>query len=474
MQADVDYLLGLTREKIESKFQVSGKQGKDGITFIGKGPNGHEFAMKLFKKSKSIKTIQREVELQKMAAAERVAPRVYGFHPDTKFIVMEKMSENIVQWKRRLHGDAKITLSEDIQAQLYALMLRLDKAAVLQNDGNPLNLMFNDKMRLFVIDYGLSKKITKKQLKKFGPYVNLDLGLWSFEKNLNKYGVSMPKIKQIYSEYLTDPQKYVINSKFRRRGEALLIQRDISPSSPVIAKGYPLGLGSPPAAMGFVPNSSAAGNTGFAMSTGAGGIVSGSFTDPAATVKKKAAPKKKAATPKSIIDEESIRFTFERYLLKEKSFKGELIGLLKNGLYEIEYKTKDASGKKVKARAQISKYQMTPAPKDKAIAVLVIQNIIGLLNGDIRVSSAVVFWSKLADLLKINAIRPYMGVQIGTMSLGDFVLVFPRKRPYDFVVAMLSLLSDKSEVTTWLGFLYVLAANYLDINLMNTIGASGL
>ena len=476
MQADVDYLLGLSREDIESTFQVSGKQGKDGITFIGKGPNGHEFAMKLFRKRKAIKPIQREVDLQEMAAAERVAPRVYGFNPDTKFIVMEKMSENIVQWKRRLHGDAKITLNEDIQAQLYALMLRLDKAAVLQNDGNPLNLMFNENMRLFVIDYGLSKKIKKTQLNKFGPYVNLDLGLWSFEMNLKKYGVAMPKIKQIYREYRTDPQNYVIDSKFRRRGEALLIQRDVSPSSPVIAKGYPLGLKSPPAAMGFVPNSSAAGNTGFAMSTGAGGIVSGSFTDPAATVKKKAAPKKKAATPKSIIDEESIRFTFERYLIgrkgrKEKSFKGELIGLLKNGLYEIEYKTKDASGKKVKTRAQISKYQMTPAPKDKAMAVLVIQNIIGLLNGDIQVPSGKVFWNKFAGLLTTSALRPYMGAQIGTTSLVDFVLMLPKK-PTD--TAMKSFLSNKSDVTMWLQFLYVLAKNYLDINLMLTIGTSGI
>ena len=152
-------------------------------------------------------------------------------------------------------------------------------------------------------------------------------------------------------------------------------------------------------------------------------------------------------------------------MLEEKSFKGELIGLLKNGLYEIEYKTKDASGKKVKTRAQISKYQMTPAPKDKAMAVLVIQNIIGLLNGDIQVPSGKVFWNKIADLLKTNALRPYMG------ALVDFVLVFPKK-PTD--TAMKSFLSNKSEVTTWLQFLYVLAKNYLDINLMLTIGTSGI
>ena len=59
MQADIDYLLALSRQDIETSFQVSGKQGKDGITFIGKGPNGHEFAMKLFRKRKAIKPIQR-------------------------------------------------------------------------------------------------------------------------------------------------------------------------------------------------------------------------------------------------------------------------------------------------------------------------------------------------------------------------------------------------------------------------------
>ena len=456
MQADIDYLLALSRQDIETSFQVSGKQGKDGITFIGKGPNGHEFAMKLFRKRKAIKPIQKEVDLQKMAAAKRVAPRVYGFNPNTKFIIMEKMSENIVQWKRRLYGDATITLHEDIQAQLYALMLRLDSAGVLQNDGNPLNLMFNANERLFVIDYGLSKKISKKLKNKYGPYVNIDLGLWSFEMNLKKYKILMPKIKQIIGEYRSDVQGYVIDSDFQRRGEALLIQRDVSTVS-----GYPLDS-SPPA-----PTvTKKTGGKIFAMSAGAGGIVSGSFTDPAATVKKK------AATPKSIMDNESIRFTFERYLFKEKSFKGELIGLLKNGLYEIEYKTKDASGKKVKARAQISKYQWTIfVPKEKAMAILVIQNIIGLLNGDIQVSSGKIFWNKIADLLKTQALRPYMGVQIDTTDLVDFVLVLPKK-PTD--TAMKSFLSNKPEVKRWLGFFYVLAANYLDINLMFTIGTSGL
>ena len=73
---DMKDLSTLTRSQIEARFQISGKAGKEGTTFIAKGKSGKEYAIKLFKATKSSAKLSNEAMYQKMAAERGISPRV--------------------------------------------------------------------------------------------------------------------------------------------------------------------------------------------------------------------------------------------------------------------------------------------------------------------------------------------------------------------------------------------------------------
>ena len=207
--SDIVKLSKLTRTKIEKTYSISGKSGKDGTTFIAQGPSGKEYAIKLFAATKSSNSIKKEAELQKAAAAEGVAPKVYAVNATQKYIIMEKMEETIVAYMKREYPNSdKRILPKEMQAQLYALCVRLDKAGVVQNDGNPLNLMLDAYNRMFVIDYGFSKKTTPAIIKKRGPQPNINLTLWHFVSQLRHYRIKAPECDRIQKAYMKD-YKYV-------------------------------------------------------------------------------------------------------------------------------------------------------------------------------------------------------------------------------------------------------------------------
>ena len=204
LEHDIHELSKMSRSDIEQTYQhkISGREGKDGITFIAQGRSGREYAIKMFKPSKSSAKISEEADLQRKAAVVGVAPAVYAVNPTQKYIVMEKMKETIVAYKQRLHGDARWELPRGLQAQLYALCVRLDRGNVLHNDGNPLNLMLSDSGRLFIIDYGLSKKIDAKVRQTRGPQPNVNLALWHFTRQLKHHGILAPTLRRVNTEYL--------------------------------------------------------------------------------------------------------------------------------------------------------------------------------------------------------------------------------------------------------------------------------
>ena len=204
----VKELLEMSRDEIKNKFQISGKKGKEGTTFIAE-----TFAIKMFATTKKTDPIEKEFNLQKRAALFGVAPQVYGFNPTSKIIIMDKMKETIVEWKLRsvedgtleLAEDGTIVLPEKFQKQIYTLCVQLDKAEVMQNDGNPLNLMFNeDNKRLFMIDYGFSKQIKAAIIKKRGKHPNLGTTLWHFNKDLQHYKIFCDKLQIEVDKYDKD------------------------------------------------------------------------------------------------------------------------------------------------------------------------------------------------------------------------------------------------------------------------------
>jgi hypothetical protein len=96
----------------------------------------------------------------------------------------------------------------------------LDAAGVLQNDGNPLNLMLDGNGRLYIIDYGFAKKITQKIIKKRGPQPNVDLTLWHFCRQLRHYGFANDLKESIVDKYIGDNS--FVDQKFLDEGEILL------------------------------------------------------------------------------------------------------------------------------------------------------------------------------------------------------------------------------------------------------------
>jgi serine/threonine protein kinase len=79
-----------------TRIRQLGNKGKEGTTYLVVDNKNHEFAMKTFRKAKSSKTLKMEYTLQKNAASVGVSPRVVEYDSISKYIVMEKMDEHLI------------------------------------------------------------------------------------------------------------------------------------------------------------------------------------------------------------------------------------------------------------------------------------------------------------------------------------------------------------------------------------------
>ena len=202
IRSDMEELLSLSTKEIEERGNISGKKGKEGITFIVSGRSGRKYAIKTFKKKKAASKIKQEFDLQHLASTTGASPKVYAYHPAKKYIIMENMERTIIEALGK--QTAKIILDIKLEQQIYALCHLLDQAGVVQNDGNPLNLMFGDNGRLYIIDFGFGKKITKAVIKKRGKQPNINLTLWHLNSGLIKYKFVTPNLKRIVDTYVEE------------------------------------------------------------------------------------------------------------------------------------------------------------------------------------------------------------------------------------------------------------------------------
>ena len=144
----------------EKKIQL-GNKGKDGITYLITY-KGEECAMKTFRKNKSTSKLETEVELQNLASEFKVCPKIKEFNTDLKYIIMEKMDKHLIDL---IEKNKCLNLKQ--QKQIISIYKKLDKAKVFHADANLLNYMYK-KSKLYIIDFGMSKKITKRLIKKLG------------------------------------------------------------------------------------------------------------------------------------------------------------------------------------------------------------------------------------------------------------------------------------------------------------------
>ena len=152
-------------EKIDKyeKIKQLGNKGKEGITYLVKTKDGKEYAMKTFRKTKSSDRLKKEVELQKMASEFNISPKVIEIDTVSKYIVMEKMDQHLIDIMKKQDG----TLTEIQQKQVIKIFKTLDKAKVFHGDCNILNYMYK-KTKLYIIDFGMSQLINENMVKKLG------------------------------------------------------------------------------------------------------------------------------------------------------------------------------------------------------------------------------------------------------------------------------------------------------------------
>lgn len=155
-------------DKYEFKNQL-GNNGKDGIVYEVKDSKGNNYAIKLFKNDKSMSKIKNEVEFQKFAEKYGLSPKIVDYDYNVNYIVMEKMDKSLVDYITEKEGN----LPQNVQKRIVEIMRKLDEIGIFQSDPNILNYMFKDG-KLYMIDYGMCKKIDdklKKELKTDNPNI---------------------------------------------------------------------------------------------------------------------------------------------------------------------------------------------------------------------------------------------------------------------------------------------------------------
>ena len=171
------------------KIKQLGITGKEGTVFLVKDKkDGNEYAMKMFKKGKSEKTLKKEINLQKTFEKFGITPKIHDFNIYFKFFVMERMDYSLLDYLKQNNGQ----MSEDIQKQIINLFKKLDKIKVFHGDANPLNFMFKGN-QLYIIDFGFGNEINSKLIQKHNtntPNMNfMPLGLVLKIKELFKNDV---------------------------------------------------------------------------------------------------------------------------------------------------------------------------------------------------------------------------------------------------------------------------------------------
>lgn len=138
-----------------------GNKGKEGVTYLVKTHSDKEYAMKTFKKTKSIDRLVLEATLQNRASEYGIAPAIVDVDIIGKTIVMEKMDEHLFDIMKRTDGN----LTVEHQMRLYEIFKKLDDAGVFQGDSNMMNYMVKNN-KIYIIDFGMGKIIDEKFKKK--------------------------------------------------------------------------------------------------------------------------------------------------------------------------------------------------------------------------------------------------------------------------------------------------------------------
>jgi len=157
--------------------------------------------MKFFKEKKSVDFLKIEAELLKIGAKAGISPKVKEVNTVFKFIVMDKINQNLFDLLKEWKGE----LSNHFQTEIVRIVMTLDKIKVFHGDPNPLNFMVGNGETLYIIDYGFGKKIDEKLVKKYGTKeINMKFMILGF----------ILKLREIFKPEIFGKISYPILSKY--------------------------------------------------------------------------------------------------------------------------------------------------------------------------------------------------------------------------------------------------------------------
>lgn len=194
LQEEIEALGDLSAYKTASN--LLGQEGKEGATYnVNSSLTGKCYAMKTFRTTKSGAKIAKEAQFQMDAASLNVSPRVLAHSGSgkNKYILMDKLEYRLTDLARSKEQNMALTRAQ--QEGVIDCAEKLDSLGILHNDGNALNLMVDEDGKVFYIDFGFSKRIDKKLLKKYGPNVNGCLTISMLVRSLRHHGISAPLLK---------------------------------------------------------------------------------------------------------------------------------------------------------------------------------------------------------------------------------------------------------------------------------------
>jgi tRNA A-37 threonylcarbamoyl transferase component Bud32 len=167
--------------KVIDKNFARGKEGVISTVIV----NEHLCILKQFKTTKSQDRLNREANMQQGAFELGVAPEVYHVDYRAKQIFMQGFPHLLIDVAK---SRTPAHLHAHEMSRIEQIMQTLDENGIFHNDGNCRNLMFDENGVVFLIDYGMAKKINSKLRKKTNT-PNMRYGLEALKRSLSQNAI---------------------------------------------------------------------------------------------------------------------------------------------------------------------------------------------------------------------------------------------------------------------------------------------
>ena len=159
--------------------------------------------MKQFNPNKSSNNIKKEVEFGKIASKYGISPKIIDVNYSQKYIIMEKLDRTFFD----VYKEKKGIIGNDLQNNIIKIVNLLDRIGIFHGDPNPANFMIKNN-RVYIIDFGFSKKINEELIKQYGKNPNHTFMILGLLLKLKETFGNIPK-NDILLKEIPDKQKGV-------------------------------------------------------------------------------------------------------------------------------------------------------------------------------------------------------------------------------------------------------------------------